>query len=97
MKIKVAGMMVWIFVLAIMLAGCGGKTETAKTEKANTETAAKTDETDAKEKEALEAGIEAYIYGYPLVTMEMTRRVMTNVAKPEATRAPMGQYVRMRT
>src|SRR5262245_59964578 len=37
--------------------------------------------------------IEAYIYGYPLVTMEMTRRVMTNVPKQEATRAPMGQLV----
>jgi len=23
---------------------------------------------------------DAYIYGYPLVTMEMTRRIMTNVA-----------------
>ena len=33
---------------------------------------------------------EAYVYGYPLVTMEMTRRVITNVAKPEGTRAPMG-------
>ncbi|MDD5201485.1 MAG: DUF1254 domain-containing protein [Terrimicrobiaceae bacterium] len=41
-------------------------------------------------------GVEAYIYGYPLVTMEMTRRVMTNVEKPEGTRAPMGQIVRMR-
>ena len=48
-------------------------------------------------KEALETGIEAYIYGYPLVTMEMTRRVMTNVEKPEGTRAPMGQLVRMRS
>ena len=37
---------------------------------------------------------DAYIYGYPLVTMEMTRRVMTNVAKPEGTRAPMGQFVK---
>src|ERR1700757_2096191 len=46
--------------------------------------------------EATRAGIEAYIYGYPLVTMEMTRRVMTNVEKPEGTRAPMGQFVRMR-
>ncbi len=40
--------------------------------------------------------IEAYIYGYPLVTMEMTRRVMTNVAAPEGTRAPMGQLMRAR-
>ena len=49
------------------------------------------------EKEALETGIEAYIYGYPLVTMEMTRRVMTNVEKPEATRAPMGNLLRARS
>jgi len=48
------------------------------------------------EKEALEIGTEAYLYGYSLVTMEMTRRVMTNVASPEGTRAPMGQLVRMR-
>lgn len=41
-------------------------------------------------------GIESYIYGYPLVTMEFTRRVMTNVEKPEGTRGPMGQFVRMR-
>ena len=39
---------------------------------------------------------DAYIYGYPLVTMEMTRRVMTNVAAPEGTHAPMGQLVRLR-
>jgi hypothetical protein len=46
--------------------------------------------------DAVPAGIEAYVYGYPLVTMEMTRRVMTNVEKAEGTRAPMGQFVRMR-
>lgn len=39
---------------------------------------------------------DAYIYGYPLVTMEMTRRVITNVAAPEETRAPMGQFIKMR-
>jgi len=40
--------------------------------------------------------VQAYIYGYSLVTMEMTRRVMTNVAQPAGTRAPMGQMVHMR-
>jgi hypothetical protein len=44
----------------------------------------------------LEIGVEAYIYGYPLVTMEMTRRVMTNVAKSEAKNAPMGRFANMR-
>jgi hypothetical protein len=39
--------------------------------------------------EAVAIATDAYIYGYPLVTMEMTRRVMTNVEKPEGTRAPM--------
>ncbi len=47
-------------------------------------------------KDATAIATEAYIYGYPLVTMEMTRRVMTNVDKPKGTRAPMGQLVRMR-
>ena len=50
----------------------------------------------AKEQEAFDLGVEAYIYGYPLVTMEMTRRVMTNVAKPEGKAAPMGQFARLR-
>ncbi|TEA08519.1 DUF1254 domain-containing protein [Mycobacteroides salmoniphilum] len=46
--------------------------------------------------EAKAIAIDAYTYGYPLVTVEMTRRVMTNVAKPEAMRAPMGQLARLR-
>lgn len=44
----------------------------------------------------LEHAIDAYIYGYPLVTMEMTRRVLTNVAAPEGKGAPMGQFANMR-
>ena len=39
---------------------------------------------------------DAYIYGYPLVTMEMTRRIMTNVAQVEGTRGPMGQFIKLR-
>jgi hypothetical protein len=50
-----------------------------------------------REFEARETAIEAYIFGYPLVTMETTRRVMTNVAAPEGTRAPMAHFVRMRS
>jgi len=46
--------------------------------------------------EDFRAASEAYVYGYPLVTMEMTRRVMTNVATVQATRAPMGQMLRVR-
>jgi len=39
---------------------------------------------------------DAYIYAYPLVTMEYTRRVMTNVDKPGRSKAPMGQFARLR-
>lgn len=52
---------------------------------------------DLTEKESRELAVEAYVYGYPLVTMEYTRRVMTNAAAVEGTHAPMGQFVRMRT
>ena len=31
---------------------------------------------------------DAYIYAYPMLVTEMTRRVFTNVDKPEGTRAP---------
>ncbi|MFC7395582.1 DUF1254 domain-containing protein [Chelatococcus sp. GCM10030263] len=40
--------------------------------------------------------VEAYIFGYPLVTMEMTRRVLTNVPKVEANKGPMGQIIKLR-
>jgi DNA sulfur modification protein DndE len=48
------------------------------------------------EEEAFKLGTEAYIYGYPLVTMEMTRRVLTNVPAPKGTKAPMGQFANLR-
>ncbi|WP_435405353.1 DUF1254 domain-containing protein [Mycolicibacterium farcinogenes] len=46
--------------------------------------------------EAKAIALDAYVYGYSLATVEMTRRVMTNVDKVEAPRAPMGQLMRMR-
>ena len=47
--------------------------------------------------EATALGTEAYIYGYPLITMEFTRRVTTNVVQPTGLRAPMGQFANART
>src|SRR5208283_1722483 len=43
--------------------------------------------------EAAKIATDAYIYGYPLVTMEYTRRVLTNVASAGtgSLKAPMGQ------
>ncbi len=46
--------------------------------------------------DATAIGTDAYIYGYPLVTMEYTRRVLTNVAEASAIKAPMGQLARAR-
>ena len=45
--------------------------------------------------DAAKIAVDAYVYGYPLVTMDMTRRVMTNVATPTDKHAPMGQFANM--
>jgi hypothetical protein len=82
-------------VTAALVAGCGKKEE-AKVEKAAEKVGAEV-KADAKEVEARETAIDAYMYAYPLLTMEITRRVMTNVEKPEGSKAPMGQFARLRT
>ena len=48
------------------------------------------------EAEAAKLGVDAYVYGYPLVTMELTRRVVTNVAERKGAHAPMGQFANLR-
>lgn len=48
-------------------------------------------------KDAVEIAREAYIYGYPLVTFDMVRRQQTDVVKPDAAHAPMGQIIKMRS
>jgi hypothetical protein len=40
--------------------------------------------------------VDAYVYGYSLVTMDMTRKVFTNVAVAGPTNAPMGQLIKLR-
>ena len=77
----------------LVLAGCEKKGEVAEAVKQD----AKAAEADVKAREARDAAVEAYIYAYPLVTMEYTRRVSTNVEKPEGAAAPVGQFARLRT
>ena len=55
------------------------------------------DQPNLSEKQATEIGADVYIYGYPLVTLEMTRRLTTNTAEPLGLRAPMGQFAHLRT
>lgn len=46
--------------------------------------------------EALAIATDAYIYGYSLITTEVTRVQMTNVDKVEELRAPMGQFINVK-
>ncbi len=47
--------------------------------------------------EVVNDAVDAYIYGFSLVTMDMTRKQTTNVDSAGPERAPMGQLIRMRT
>ncbi|MGB2635012.1 MAG: DUF1254 domain-containing protein [Candidatus Acidiferrum sp.] len=47
--------------------------------------------------QAVSDAVDAYIYGYPLVTMDMTRKFITNYATLQGNRGPMGQIIRLRT
>ena len=44
-----------------------------------------------------DAATKAYIYAYPIVMMEMTRRISTNVTASSGTRAPMNQFAFLRS
>ena len=98
---RIAWMSAATVLVAAALASCG-KQEEAKVEKVASEVKkdavadAKAAEGAAKELEAREIAVDAYMYAYPLVTMEITRRVETNVEKPEGSKAPMGQFARLR-
>jgi hypothetical protein len=48
-------------------------------------------------RETMEIATEAYLFGYPLVKMDLTRQVMTNVRFPEGMNAPPGQFARIRS
>lgn len=93
----------------VALGGCGQQTPSAPAQDAAVKAAAEAEarakaeadakarvESDARDAAALAEAVDAYVYGYPLVTMEFTRRISTNVEAPVGARAPMGQFARLR-
>lgn len=49
-----------------------------------------------REKQVLAAGVEAVVYGLPLVIMDLTRAKTTNVARPHGFVAPTNQFIHVR-
>ncbi|MEN6496618.1 MAG: DUF1254 domain-containing protein [Thermoguttaceae bacterium] len=49
----------------------------------------------AKETSEEDPGVEAYVYGFPLVLMEVSKRVMTHVPSPTPSKAPINQFAHM--
>jgi hypothetical protein len=54
------------------------------------------DNTAAKENEGRETGVQAVIYGLPLVIMDITMKKSTNVARPVGNFAPANQFAHLR-
>ncbi len=69
------------------------KAQTTAGDAARAKAAADAAATAAKVAEAKQIAEEAYIYGYALITSEVTRVQMTNVPKLEGLRMPMGQMI----
>ena len=75
----------WLLVVAfVALGGCGDRKEKEQAEDA------------AKQQAALDAGVDAVVYGLPLVIMDITKVKSTNVAKPEGFAAPVNQFIHLR-
>ncbi len=49
------------------------------------------------EQDAHSIGVAAYVYFYPLVTMDLTRKQLTNVVKAEGLHTPMNTFVSLAT
>ena len=71
-------------VFVFMLFGCGSNQTTGGAKSPGLE-------------EAVSTATDAYIYGYPLVTTDMTRKFFTNYATVQGNRGPMGQIIKLRT
>src|SRR5271157_165051 len=82
MKIIKAALVCLAVVLSVLLVACISKTNEGRTPGLE---------------EAVSTAVDAYLYGYPLITFDVARMQQTNVATPDAEHAPMGQMIRMRT
>jgi hypothetical protein len=51
---------------------------------------------EGEDRDIEDMGIQAYVYAYPMVLMEITRRVSTNVESPRGAFAPMNQLAHLR-
>jgi hypothetical protein len=90
-----AGRLGWpLTVVALVLAACKAPPPSPAPPQAGDRPPAAIAREAERQREALEAAIEAYIYGYPLVSAELARRVATNVDRPAGAQAPMGQLAR---
>jgi hypothetical protein len=78
----------------VALAACGQKTPPPAESTAASPMAAA--ESALVEQKALEAGVEAVVYGLPLVIMDLTRAKTTNVAGVESFAAPVNQFGNVR-
>src|SRR5271166_1765452 len=81
MKRKTSHSIASALLLSSVMLGCGDSSKVVQ---------------DTKELEAFETAKDAYIYAYPLVTMDLTRRTTTNVVTPAGFSAPMGQFIKLR-
>ena len=85
---------------ALLLTACGDKAaENAAAAKAQAEAAAqqKAAEDDARVADIAKLGLDAVVYGLPLVMTEITKRVSTNVTSPQPdAHAPINQIGNMR-
>ena len=83
-------------VLCLTLTACGEKPDKAKAEKAAADAAAKAAADKAREDEIAKIGVDAVVYGLPIVIAELTKRVQTNVAAPQPdAHAPINQFGHM--
>ena len=81
MKFNKSALVCLAVLLAVLLVACNSNKET---------------KTPGLE-EAVSTAVDAYLYGYPLVTFDVARMQQTNVAVPDAEHAPIGRMIRMRT